>query len=473
MEWRGHPCGGDSRFTREPAPYCAYNPKVRRLWPLAVLLLAAPAAASDDPADVTTPRVYAELPVLDLPFNAAHAGRWPSMPQSLWIAADAYEAMHTALRGIADPYGPPGWQRALGYALVGGVDLLTFNVPPLLGWQHEEWHRAVMSNRGISSFDDMYRFRIFATTVAVSHVRDEDLVNLKRAHPAEQVRLSQAGIEGNQELIAALERTSFFEGSRAVHTFLLPLAAATNSAYLFACDSKEGDDETDRLNLEEGTDIPRRDFTGLDCTGWVYDLFTPDEPYEARGVHPSGVGIDRYRKRSNLTDAGRRYLTRQSWFSLLNFADLRMYGVRRLVWSAGPVPTYWNLALRHLPAAFGYAFRGDLYLRRADTGLLASLYAYGNGELLLPGLDATLVHHPLGSIELSPRLALWLQPRDLRYFSRSVTPGGLAGLRLTFLTLPRVHPFVEVAAKTEGWVPGEVHLSANFTLRTGVSAWLF
>jgi hypothetical protein len=75
-------------------------------------------------------------------------------------------------------------------------------------------------------------------------------------------------------------------------------------------------------------------------------------------------------------------------------------------------------------------------------------------------------------VALSPRLALWLQPRDQRYSSAAVTPGGLASVRLTW-RLERVQPWIEVTGKTEGWVPGEVHLVANLSVRTGVSAWLF
>ena len=399
------------------------------------------------------------------------------MAQSLWLAADAYEAMHTGLRALADPYGPPGLQRFLGYALLGAADLLTINLPPLLAWQHEEWHRAVMSNRGIDSYDDIYKFRLLADVVSVSHVRDEDLVALKAAHPAEQVRLSQAGIEGNQELIAALERVSFFEGSRAAHSFILPLLALGNWAYLSECASKEGDGLTDKLNAEEGDDVPKRDFTGLDCTGWVYDLFTPDEPYGARGPHPSGVGIDRYRKRTQLTDEGRAYLTRQAWLSLLNFADPRMFGVRRFVWGGadGGPPAYVNVALRHLPAAFGYALRGDLYFMRGETRLLASLYAYGNARHVLPGLEATLLRVPLGRLPLavSPRLAVWLQPGQQRYDSSALAPGGLAGLRLTWQATARVQPWLELEAKSEGWVPGIVHLTSNVSVRTGIAASLF
>lgn len=453
------------------------RPSVRLACSILALALTAAPARAGDPADIQTPRVYVDLPVLEAPFNTAHGGRWPSMGQSLWLSAGAYEVMHTALRQVADPYGPPGWGRFGGIALFAAVDFLTLSVPPFVAWQHEEWHRAVMSNRGIGSYNDVYNLDIFADVIAVSHVRDEDLVRLKAAHPAEQVRLSQAGIEGNQELIAALERVSFFEGSRAAHVLILPLLALGNTSYLFGCASKSGDDLTDKLNAAEGADVPRRDFTGLDCTAWVYDLFTPDEPYEARGIHPSGVGIDRYRKREDLTPDGRAYLRRQAWFSLANFADPRMFGVRRFVRGGadGQAPSYWNAALRHLPAAFGYAFRGDLYWKREEARLFASLYAYGNGELVLPGVDATVLGFPVagGALALSPRLALWLQPKDLRYFSRAVTPGGLAGLRLAWRRWERVQPWIEVEGKTEGWVPGVVHLTPNVSVRTGLAAYLF
>src|SRR5436190_11941268 len=169
------------------------RPSPTLLASLTVALVTLPLRArAADPADLASPRVYVQLPVLEVPFNTAHGGRWPAMGQSLWLAAGAYEVMHTGLRAIADPYGPSVGQRALGLVLVGAADLLTLNLPPLLAWQHEEWHRAVMANRGIGSFDDIYRFRLFDELVSVSHVRDEDLVGLKLRHPADQVRLGQA-----------------------------------------------------------------------------------------------------------------------------------------------------------------------------------------------------------------------------------------------------------------------------------------
>lgn len=58
---------------------------------------------------------------------------------------------------------------------------------------------------------------------------------------------------------------------------------------------------TDEANLADGDGVSVRDFTGHDFVAWVYDLHRPDEPYGARGIHPSGVGIDRYRKSAQLT----------------------------------------------------------------------------------------------------------------------------------------------------------------------------
>jgi hypothetical protein len=417
-----------------------------------------------------------ELPAADLPFNAAHGGRLPSMAQSLWITADAYELLHGGLRFALDPYGATGWNRFFAVMLLGAADFLTEALPPMLAWQHEEWHRAVMSNRGIDSYDDVYKLRPFAEIINVSHVTDEDLIRLKREHPAEQARMQTAGIEGNYQLLRTLEELSFFEDSRAPHFILMPLLLVTNSAYMFTCASHEADTITADANREEGADVPRRDFTGLDCNGWVYDLHRPDEPYEARGVHPSGVGIDRYRTWSGLSSAEQHYLRTQAWLSLLNGLDPQVFGWRAFAHRrADGSLLAWNAALRHLPTSFGYQIRGDLYLRWGEHKLAAALQANVNGERALPGVEASIVRERLtgrAPLALSLRLAAWLQPEAQRFDARAATPGSLATLRLLWDST-RVQPFVELEGKTAGWVAGNVYLDANLSARVGVAAVVF
>jgi len=79
------------------------------------------------------------------------------------------------------------------------------------------------------------------------------------------------------------------------------------------------DIDTDNIMNNEGTNILIRDFVGMDFTSWVYDLFRPNEPYTNRGIHPSGVGIKRYIKTSDLTKEEQSYLKLQGFLSLFNF----------------------------------------------------------------------------------------------------------------------------------------------------------
>ena len=84
---------------------------------------------------------------------------------------------------------------------------------------------------------------------------------------------------------------------------------------------------TDEMNADERT-VKVRDFVGHDFTSWVYDLHRPDEPYAARGAHPSGVGYDRYRGPDDLTAGEKRYLDHMGRLQLLNFLDPNLVGWR-------------------------------------------------------------------------------------------------------------------------------------------------
>jgi hypothetical protein len=439
-----------------------------------VLLLAATGAARA--ADPSEPGVYLELPAVDLPFQTANGGSWPSMGQSMWVTADLYQGIHYGLGQLADPYSPRVWKQLLGMAMIGVFDALTMTVPGLLAWQHEEWHRAVMSWRGVGSYNDVYRLHLTDSIINVSHVSDDDLVRLKAQHPADQVRLSMAGIEGNYAEAQTLENIQFFNGTRTWNTFLLWLLYIGNTGYIYECASLDSDKTTREQQAKEGADVARRDFTGLDCDGWTYDLFRPDEPYAARGPDPSGVGINRYRSYSQLAPAEQAFIRKQYHLSLLNFVDPNLLGVHRLRWPwlVRGQPVDFNLALRYMPAAFGYDLRVDLFLQRTEAlNLLVSLHGYFNQGGPYPGLELQLFRLPAGTawrkpVVLGLRVAGWLQPERLRYDASAVDPGGLVALRAGLGLVPAFEPYVEVEAKTAGWVAGNVFLDRNVSARMGV-----
>jgi hypothetical protein len=453
---------------------------------LALSMGVAPAAAiaAEDgggggPAPADRPiNLHLELPVLDLPFQTANGGSWPSMQQSLWVTADLYQGVHHLLGRLVDPHSS-SWKEALaGKVIITLFDALTPLVPGLLGWQHEEWHRAVMSWRGIGSYDDVYKLRLFEDITNVSHVTDDDLVRLKAEHPADQVRMSMAGIEGSYAEAHAVESIQFFQHTTTWNTALLWVLYIGNSSYLYECSNTDSDTTTKSENDKEGTDVPRRDFTGLDCDGWTYDLFRPDEPYAARGTHPSGVGIDRYISYSRLAPDEQRFARRQFWLSLLNFVDPNLIGIQRmrLPWLVRGAPVDFNLALRYIPAAFGYDLRLDLFAQRTPAqNLLVSLHGYFNHGGPFPGLEVALYRLPVGQLAGKPfmlgaRVAGWLQPERLRYDSTAGDVGGLIGVRAGLALIPACEPYLEVEAKSAGWVTGNVFLDANLSARMGLVA---
>ena len=421
-------------------------------------------AAAQTSAPARAPLPF-DVPALEYPTNVP-GGAFPSMRQSLMLSKDFFHLMHT----LDEPLQSAGFWGDLG---VLGLDILYTYLPLGEAWMHEEYHRAVMSRRDIHSFNNVYKMNLLAETIAVSHVKDEDLVRLKREHPAEQVRLSAAGAEGEHDLVLELEKDSFFHDARTPIVFQAWLSKLTSSLYVHECGTPEGDELTDQLNEEDGADVERRDFTGLDFTGWVYDLHRPDEPYEARGVHPSGVGIDRYRKLSHLTSAERSYLKEQGYLTWLNFVDPHLVGIR---WFGRPEGTRWMASLRHELTSFGYTIDANVFVRRGGLKLAATSHAYFSEKHVLPGLDVQLIDLSARvagqAITLTPRLAFWLQPADQLYRSQDVQAGGLLALRAG-LGSRRVRPYLEVEAKTEGWVAGNVYLDSNVSVRAGLTALAF
>lgn len=424
-----------------------------------------------EPTDRTGPQIM--FPLLDLPYNTGEGGRAPSMQQSLAITSSFYEATHLTLERAF------GERKKSGRIAIALFDLFsTAGLALPFGdvWLHEEFHRAVLGNRGIDSFNDVYELRPFAAAIAVSHVRDEDLIRLKRDHPAEQVRLNSAGAEGEAALVQRLEKQHFFGGSRAWHAPLYLLVKIGSYGYIASGVDDQINAATDEMNAEDGADVGKRDFTGHDFVAWMYDLSRPDEPYAARGIHPSGVGIDRYRRPSDLTPAERSFLKRQGTLALINFLDPNLAGFDEFRTTISGKSVSWNLTASHLLTSFGYTIDANLFLRTPAWKLFVVLHGYKNKEHTFPGVEVELVDHPVElsgrNVLVSPRLGLWLQPEDQRFRSKGGTAGGLASLRMAMPLRHRYGAFIEIEGKTEGWVSGNVSLDPDVSIRFGLLRWI-
>src|SRR5512138_725727 len=219
------------------------------------LLAAAPSirpAAAAAPVAATGP-LRLELPLLDAPYATAYGNRAPSMAQAGAVARDLHTTASWAIdlgfergcegRGCGSS---PALRWTLEELAILGANALLLQLPLFGVWSHEEWHRAVLGQHGIDSRDDIWGRGLGTSSIYVSHVTDAELAALKRDHPADMVRLSAAGMEGDVELTRALQADDFLDGTdwrRDVVT--LALGRARVVRYMWLCDSREATETTD------------------------------------------------------------------------------------------------------------------------------------------------------------------------------------------------------------------------------------
>lgn len=422
-----------------------------------------------------------ELPLLDLPFNLSHGFSFPSIHQSIAVTASVTQGAHHALKVLWNPdlsdRSPKGLMsnRRLG-GLCSSI-LILDALLPFRGWAHEEGHRAVLTRRDISSRNDIYK-NPFAEMVSVSHVRDEDLAMLKGRHPADMVRLAEAGGEAQLELVQRMRKENFFGGRSS--WLDLPdwwINVGTLAYYIMLCGSDGANRIIEEETLKEDADVLKRDVVGGDYLSWVYDLFRPDEPYLSgvRGrPHPSGTGVDRYIQPSELSSEELRYLRLQGGLILLNFLSPQMFGFNRFR-GTNPFthePFWWNTALTHHPASFGTSTRLHVFYQEGALNLVLTWENYFSRHRYWPGLSAELLQYPLKiggkMIPVCASASVWLQPQAQRFDSKRAQAGCGLMFRAVFPFTRALSGFLECNAKTAGWMPGNVYLEPAFQARAGV-----
>lgn len=405
-----------------------------------------------------TTSAYLELATVDVPSRGVSSYTVPSLQQSLWLSLDAYQIVNHQLGDWTGFERRTGAGKILPGMAIAGANLVMLVVPLGMAWQHELWHKAVLSSRGIESVVEMNK---------VDHVRDEDLATLKRDHPAEFIRFQTIGLEGGYELATTLEKEQFFRRTRAWNVATIWSLYGMNSLYMQICASTMSDDDAEFAAKESRES--KRDAVGSDCTGWTYDLFHRDEPYNARGAHPTGVGIRRYRTWSELDEREQRYLSTQRNLSLLNFLDPALVGFSSF--ELGHLR--FNAHVRHMPTSFGQIVAVDGFFEYERLRWFLSAQNFFNYEHWFPGILAQLWRYPISSwsdreLTLSIALNGWLQPAQQRFTSATTELGGMARFRLDFSGPRTLVPFVEIDAKTRGWAAGIVALEPSASMRLGV-----
>jgi hypothetical protein len=424
-----------------------------------------------------------DLPIFDLPFLQEAAGTGQvfnsfSMQQSLAVTQNLHRVNYHLNNQFWNKIIHPDSRRKKIYnriaanATTGLIDYVFtyYGVALSAQWLHEEFHRNGLTLNGIPSYNETYnRFNGGFANGSVSRVRDEDMIRFKRVSPQELVRSFSAGIESELELLRGLQKDNFFDRSNYANVLFNILLTKHAVDYVNQFKRADYNASIDSMNTH-GSAIADRDFVGWDFTPWVYDLHRPDEDYEARGVHPSGVGIDRAIKSSSLSPEEYTYLKKMGNMQYLNFISPFMLGINRIRINES---SSFNFALRHYLNSFGYDLSADLFLDLNGKHYLLTLHGYSNKYLFLPGIEAELpalkIKRPYkNSLTFQPGIMLWLQPGT--FFAARGKPGGLFRIRTNYEVNKRWHIYANMEAKSKGWVAGHPYLDANFGIRTGITA---
>ena len=434
------------------------------------------------------PALKLDFPLFDLPYQidamdtvghgffSSYAN--PSMAQSLAVAVNVHSSFHF---GMVTLFNSWNWNFYLGWwnlktilldaSLVLGDVLLSYT-PGGWGWMHEEHHRAILTRYGVSSFNDMNTFPLGNEYVTVNSVTDEDLIRFKAESPADFVRAHEAGVESHYLIVDRLQRNAFFYNQE-LRFYVFNLFVTWNAhQYIFsATHSKYNGSDVDIRNMKE-TSISSRDYTGDDIAAWAYDLFRPNEPYDARGLHPTGEGIDRYRKASDLSKDEADYIRLQRYWHSLNYISPMLWGIDRIV--IGDTGFYGNFAFRHLLTSFGTTASFNLFLKKDIFNMVFIFHNHMNYDNWFPAVEAELLGFPVSvgplNLYISPRIIIGMQPKNQNFKTDSSEFLGLAGCRVDFNISRYFLPYIEVAAKTNGWVAGNEFLGKNISCRLGVSA---
>jgi len=359
--------------------------------------------------------------------------------------------------------GSPFWAY---FAEIGATivfDVLTVLGPLGEGWEHEEGHASAMAYVGLRT-QQAFNPGSTCDSGSVCGLTDEQIATVHDRRAADWVRVQEAGMETELLNVTRTERDVFFYDRPAYqHIPYLLFNVVNVEAYRQICRSPDLVTVNDVMN--ESPDVLNRDFTGPDCTGWVFDLFRPTTPYADRGPHPLG-GIRRIRLDSDLTPEEFAYLNRMRNLGFLNLVDPFLVGI-----SGFNVPGGFKVAgaVRHHLTESGDMVEVTLLGRREPWKLEAALRAYSNHEHAFPGLGFQIHRYPVSVGFVSAGVDLWLQPTDHSFYAVDGAPGGAIRVEGALPVIWHGEAFVRLSAKTAGWVAGDPALDPAVTAAVGVN----
>jgi hypothetical protein len=374
------------------------------------------------------------------------------MGASLAITSDMFSALHFGMNKLRNVMGQDAyWKRFVYYGGVATADYLLYLLPVPISyvWMHESFHRAGMTHMGLKSHIN-FAFPAGAYTMNDSggDVYSYDLP-----------RTIEAGIEGEYLLVEKMQRNNFFYDQGMFNEFLYWLTNYQAWMYAYIPFMQEGMTMTVEGEEQE---------VSADSLQWAYYLFHPEGTVSGDPDDDAVIGLSAFK------DNEKKFLKNRVLWSLVNLASPMMFGIRSIPLGRD-TGLYGNFALRQFYTSFGTDLSVNVYLKKAPFNMVFAYHSYMNYEHYFPAIEAELVDFPVQvmpkfGLLLSPRVLLGIQPRDQEFMTDDPEFFALAGCRVDFAVSKHFFPYLDLSAKTDGWVAGNEFLERNISVKAGVSA---
>jgi hypothetical protein len=164
------------------------------------------------------------------------------------------------------------------------------------------------------------------------------------------------------------------------------------------------------------------------------------------------------------------YLKHQGKLQWFNVVSPMMIGIKRIKLTANGL--YGNFAFRDYLTSFGNDISFNIFLMNPAYKFVFAYHNFRNYEHTFPALEIGVVDFMQAlfsrQLYISPRIIAGMQPLDQAFKTGSAAFLGLAECRFELKTRSTIDPFIELSAKTKGWIPGNEFLNENFSLRAGI-----
>jgi len=420
--------------------------------------------------DTSRYQLRISVPLLDFPQNKDLPQHYVSMNQSIELANGLYELSFSGIdklgnaiiRPKAGATGRNVINRVLKYAISLGFSRYGSELPIPLGiWAHEEFHRSVLGVSGIASKNGNWILNRWDGTVY--GIKDESLSTLKRFDPDALLYAYTAGVQSEVLLTNKISVDDFYK-KRTFHknALLLYNAWYVHNYFRFST-SPESDSVKIWASPHESPVASERDFAGADLTAWAYDMFSPETAFTERDKFPNGEGVNRRIGFSELSAEAQDYLVKQKKLSLLNFINPAIFFVNRIRIN----PRFaFNFFTQYAPTHFGndVALFVPVQVRRRD--LLFAVHRYSNLEKSYFGAELGVLNHAFAKrVEADLILHAWDQPES--FLENKYATGGAVDVKTRYALTESLSGFVNVNAKTKGWVIGNPYLRSNISVQAG------